>query len=120
MSYRRSARAAFTVVEMLVVISIIAVMMALLLPAVQAARESGRRLSCGNNLKNLSLAVTQFETSKQQLPPSIAFAPLSPTLYTTKPASWNTPTDIVNWIYFILPNIEQKGVQDQMNSYITS
>src|SRR5687767_4997840 len=64
---------AFTVVEMLVVISIIAMLMALLLPAVQAARETGRRIQCSNNLKDVGVAIKEYEMSKQHLPPSRAF-----------------------------------------------
>lgn len=114
-----SRRSAFTVVEMLVVISIIAVMMALLLPAVQAARETARRMTCGNNLKNLSSGILQFETNKQYLPAARSFAALSPTLY-TKPANYNTASDTVNWIYSIMPYIEQKNTHDQMDGYLTT
>ena len=121
MSRRRYDRG-FTVVEMLVVISIIAVMMALLLPAVQAARESGRRMSCLSNMKQLGLAVQQFETAKQYLPPSRGFATLSPTVYSTaignKPTSWNTPEHTMSWAYYIMPYIEQTTVQEQMNAVV--
>lgn len=62
------SRRAFTIVEMLVVIAIIGVLVALLLPAVQMARESARRSRCSNSFRNLALAVQQFEQARNQLP----------------------------------------------------
>ena len=59
----------FTLVELLVVIAIIGVLVGMLVPAVQAARESARRMSCSNNLKQLSLAFHNYESSLQVLPP---------------------------------------------------
>src|SRR5437879_7154229 len=56
----RTTPAGFTIVELLVVIAVIGVLVALLLPAVQAARESSRRLSCGNNLKQIGVALQNF------------------------------------------------------------
>jgi prepilin-type N-terminal cleavage/methylation domain-containing protein len=67
----RRSRAGFTLVELLVFIAIIGVLMGLLLPAVQMAREAARRASCANNMRNLGLAALNYESGRNHLPPSI-------------------------------------------------
>lgn len=97
--------AGFTLVELLVVIAIIGVLVALLLPAVQAARESARRMSCLNNLKNIGLASLNYESTKGALPPS--------TLNATK-----TTKNGLSWTVAILPYIEQGALEDEVQRRI--
>lgn len=98
---RRTRRFAFTLVELLVVIAIIGVLVAMLLPAVQAAREAARRMSCQNNMKQQGLALHQFHDVYGAFPPSG---------YTTV-GRGNPAGKFVGWRALILPFIEQSNLQ---------
>jgi prepilin-type N-terminal cleavage/methylation domain-containing protein len=104
----------FTLVELLVVIAIIGILIALLLPAVQAAREAARRSQCANNLKQLALAAHNYHDSKKSLPPGcIHVHPLIP-----PGTDFNILTDLGNWGWgaFILPYVEQDGRFDALQA----
>jgi prepilin-type N-terminal cleavage/methylation domain-containing protein/prepilin-type processing-associated H-X9-DG protein len=96
----------FTLVELLVVIAIIGVLVALLLPAVQAAREAARRSSCKNNLKQLGLAALNHESAKGHLPPS-ALVDLTVTS-TPNNGSWGVHGRL-------LPYMEQQSLRQLVN-----
>ena len=100
-------RPAFTLIEMLVVVGVIAVLIALLLPAVQAAREAARRTQCVNNLVQLGLAVHNYENTYRVLPLGSANA--------TGPVIAGTPGYQFGWIARILPYLEQKAVSRALN-----
>lgn len=103
MAERRTRQRGFTLVELLVVIAIIGILVALLLPAVQAAREAARRSQCINNMKQITLATLNFETAKKELPKLYTF--LDPHTKTSTPAH-----GIHIWI---LPYMEYQAVYDQ-------
>jgi len=94
-------RRAFTLVELLVVIAIIGILVALLLPAVQAAREAARRMSCRNNLKQVVLAMHNYHDTFQTLPPGA----IPSNRFPTDRSSWS-------WHVLLMPLIEQGPAHD--------
>jgi prepilin-type N-terminal cleavage/methylation domain-containing protein/prepilin-type processing-associated H-X9-DG protein len=102
-------RRAFTLIELLVVIAIIGVLIALLLPAVQAAREAARRAQCTNNLKQLGIAIHNYHDIHNSLPPGrIASATCGRGFFI---GCQNTP-----WFSMMLPQIEQQALYDAFNA----
>jgi prepilin-type N-terminal cleavage/methylation domain-containing protein/prepilin-type processing-associated H-X9-DG protein len=110
---RTSSRRGFTLIELLVVIAIIAVLIALLLPAVQAAREAARRAQCVNNLKQLGLALHNYESTMSKFPPGNVTAPNdvgAATLSTW--AGWSPQA-------MLLPYVEQGPLYNASNFMFT-
>jgi prepilin-type N-terminal cleavage/methylation domain-containing protein/prepilin-type processing-associated H-X9-DG protein len=104
----RNRRRGFTLIELLVVIAIIAVLIALLLPAVQAAREAARRSQCVNNLKQLSLAVMNYESANGAIPPAFAHYPGDPATTAGKTAAYGMKARV-------LPFVEQQAIFNSIN-----
>ena len=120
----RKRRPAFTLVELLVVIAIIGILVGLLLPAVQAAREAARRMQCSNNLKQIGLAIMNFESANKLIPagPYDGDPSLPGMQYNEAPGQYEGstccnaahPNGWSQW-FKILPYIEQQNVYNLAN-----
>jgi prepilin-type N-terminal cleavage/methylation domain-containing protein len=101
----------FTLVELLVVIAIIGILVALLLPAIQAAREASRRTHCKNNLKQIGLALHNFESARRFFPPG----------FVSKSTATNDPGTGPGWGWaaHILPHLEESSLQIDLRREIT-
>jgi prepilin-type N-terminal cleavage/methylation domain-containing protein/prepilin-type processing-associated H-X9-DG protein len=114
-THRLASRRGFTLVELMVVVAIVAVLVTLLLPAVQSARESARRASCGNNLRQLALGCQSHVTALGHYPTggwdatAASIAMISP----DRGADWRQPG---GWGFTLLPYIEQMNIYNSMNA----
>src|SRR5262249_46175339 len=108
MSRTRRRCPGFTLIELLVVIAIIAVLVALLLPAVQAAREAARRAQCVNNLMQLSIALQNYDSAHELLPPGVVDPSAGPIQNVAKGHH-------IGWLAQLLPYVEQKNVYNHLN-----
>jgi prepilin-type N-terminal cleavage/methylation domain-containing protein/prepilin-type processing-associated H-X9-DG protein len=106
----RSVRRGFTLVELLVVIAIIGILMSLLLPAVQSARESARRLSCSNNIRNVGLALLNYHTSYKIFPPSSVWK-TGGKLDASRVENTGDMDLYENWVILILPQLEGQNLR---------
>lgn len=112
---------AFTLVELLVVIAIIGILVALLLPAVQSAREAARRTQCANNLKQLGLAVLNYESTNQYLPPGYVAEGHFAGRATSQPGTsfpnvMDTGHQFLGWIAYVLPYLENSAPFDALRN----
>ena len=104
-----------TIVELLVVIAIVGILVALLLPAVQVARETARRMSCSNNLRQIGLALHNYESTYKVFPPS--------STSDVEQGGWILHPEnrhIHSWMSLILPRLEQQNLSDLVNYNVSS
>ncbi len=109
---RLDGRPGFTLVELLVVISIVGLLMSLLFPAVQSAREAGRRCTCASNLRQIALGVNQYHTAQKHFPPANYTYSEATCQQDRAAASGKEIKTGPNWSILILPYLEQNQLYE--------
>lgn len=113
----RERRAGFTLIELLVVIAIIAILIALLIPAVQKVRAAAAKTACQNNLKQIGLACHNYHDTYKTLPPAVQI--INAKGDNQCASSYRSPGFGPNWLVFLLPYMEQAGLFEQVEQSIT-
>src|SRR5437868_5632789 len=102
---KRGKPSGFTLIELLVVIAIIAILIALLIPAVQKVRQAAAKTQCQNNLKQIGLACHSYHDTYRSLPPAVQIVHAKGD--NNLASSYRTPGFGPNWLVFLLPYMEQ-------------
>src|SRR5690242_14448588 len=111
----RSPVRGFTLIELLVVIAIIGVLVALLLPAVQQAREAARRSQCKNNLKQMGLAMHNYHDTNNSFPPGYLGYPAASGLGCSAIFNTSPYAQGWGWSVYLLPNLDQANLYNALN-----